>query len=41
MAFSCLASSSYVELNMAKPEDSLMDNGLIKQIATRYGKTPA
>lgn len=41
MAFSCLGSNSYVELDMAKPEDSLMENDLIKEIATRYEKTPA
>ena len=41
MAFSCLGSSSYVELDMAKPEDSLMENPLIKNLAGKYGKTPA
>ena len=41
MAFSCLGSASYVELDMAKPEDSLMETPVIKNLAGKYGKTPA
>ena len=41
MAFSCLGSASYVELNMAKAEDSLMENEVIKGLAAKYSKTPA
>ena len=41
MAFSCLGSSSYVEIDMAKPEDSLMNYDLIKAIAEKHKKTPA
>lgn len=41
MAFSCLASSSYVEIDMAKPEDSLMSNDVIKGLAAKYKKTEA
>jgi len=41
MAFSNLASSSYVELNMATVEDSPCDLPQITEIATRHSKTPA
>ena len=41
MAFSCLASASYVEIDMAKPEDSLMQHKLITDLATKYSRTPA
>lgn len=41
MAFSCLGSASYVELDMAKPEDSLMQHELITGLAGKYEKTPA
>ena len=41
MAFSCLGSASYVEIDMAKPEDSLMQHKLITDLATKYSKTPA
>ena len=41
MAFSCLASASYVEIDMAKAEDSLMINDTIKSLGEKYKKTPA
>ena len=41
MAFSNLASASYVELDMAKPEDSLLLSPVIKEIAGIYKKSPA
>ena len=41
MAFSCLGSSSYVEIDMAKPEDSLMNYDIIKTLGEKYKKTPA
>jgi len=41
MAFSCLGSSSYVELDMAKAEDSLMTVDLIKNLAEKHKRTPA
>jgi len=41
MAFSCLGSASYVEIDMAKAEDSLMLNDSIKALGEKYKKTPA
>lgn len=41
MAFSCLGSTSYVEIGGAKPEDSLMEYELIKQVAAKHNKTAA
>lgn len=41
MSFSCLGSASYVEIDMAKAEDSLMNYDLIKTLAGKYNKTPA
>ena len=38
MAFSCLGSLSYVELSMAKKEDSLLDYDLIKKLAKKDPK---
>mmetsp|Transcript_21446 Transcript_21446/g.40044 ORF Transcript_21446/g.40044 Transcript_21446/m.40044 type:complete len:329 (-) Transcript_21446:11-997(-) len=40
-AFSTLASSSYVELDMATADDSLMTNSVIVDIAKAKNKTPA
>jgi len=40
-AFSCLGSSSYVELDMAKKEESLLDNEIINCIAKGHDKTAA
>merc|ERR1712151_1424024 len=39
--FSCLGSNSYVELDMAKKEESLMETSTIKTIAAAHSKTPA
>merc|ERR1711920_651421 len=41
MAFSCLGSASYVEIDMAKAEESLMNYDAIKTIAGKHNKTPA
>lgn len=41
MAFSNLGPASYVELGMAQTSDSLMDVPLFKNLAAKYGKTPA
>ena len=41
MAFSNLGAASYFELDMAKPEESLLQIDLIKDIAAKHGKTPA
>jgi D-xylose reductase len=40
-AFSPLGAPSYVPLGMAKESDSVMDQPIVKQIASRIGKTPA
>lgn len=40
-AFSPLGAPSYVPLGMAKESDSVLDEAVVKQIATRLGKTPA
>jgi len=39
--FSCLGSNSYVELEMAKKEDSLLNNIMIGEVALKHGKTSA
>lgn len=41
MAFSNLASASYVELGVTKAEDSPCNLPAVTEIATRYSKTPA
>ncbi len=40
-AFSPLASLSYVSLDMARPDDSIINKDVIKKIANEHGKTPA
>lgn len=39
-AFSCLGSASYVELNMATANDSVMTTSVVTDIAKATGKTP-
>ena len=39
--FSPLGAGSYLELGMAKPEDSVLDETLVSEIAGSHGKTPA
>lgn len=41
MAFSSFGPSSYVELGMTKQDESLLDYALIKELAAKYGKSPA
>ena len=41
MAYSSFGPSSYVEIGMAKQEDSLFEYSLIKELAVKYGKSPA
>lgn len=41
MSFSNLASASYVELQMATAEESVIAQPCVQEIATRHGKTPA
>jgi len=41
MAFSNLASASYVELEMAKVDESPCNLAQVTEIATRYSKSPA
>jgi D-xylose reductase len=40
-AFSPLGAPSYVPLGMAKESESVLEQPIVKQIATRLGKTPA
>lgn len=40
-AFSVLGASSYLELDMAKPEDVLLQHPVVKEIASAKNKTPA
>lgn len=40
-AYSNLGAASYVELGMAKPEDSLLEHHTVKEHASNLGKTPA
>jgi len=39
-AFSPLGGSSYVEINMASPDELLVDHSVVKGIAEATGKTP-
>ena len=41
MAYSSFGPSSYVELGMTKQDESLLEYPLIKQLAGKYGKSPA
>lgn len=41
MAFSNLASASYVEIGMSKAEESPCNLPAVTEIATRHSKTPA
>jgi diketogulonate reductase-like aldo/keto reductase len=40
-AFSAFGASSYIELNMSKEDDKLMNDPGVKRIAAVYNKTPA
>lgn len=40
-AFSPLGAGSYVPLGMARPDESVLEQPLIRSLAARYGKTPA
>jgi D-xylose reductase len=40
-AFSPLGAQSYFELNMARADESVLANEVIRQIATRHQRTPA
>ena len=40
-AFSNLGASSYVELGLGKPEESVLEETIVKEIAAAHGKSPA
>ena len=40
-AFSPLGAPSYVPLGMARPEESVLDDPVVREAARRHGKTPA
>ena len=40
-AFSPLGAQSYFSLNMARPEEAVLDRAVVRETARRHGKTPA
>jgi D-xylose reductase len=40
-AFSPLGAQSYFSLNMAQPEEAVLDRAVVREAARRHGKTPA
>jgi D-xylose reductase len=40
-AYSSFGASSYVELGMGKPEESALEEAVIKEAAAAHGKSPA
>ena len=41
MSFSNLASASYEEMNWTTPEEGVIVQPVVKEIAQKHGKTPA